>query len=446
MGGFGPSRGGPFLPCLGHLAGVHGGPAPGSRGSPGTRACEPQARLPGTSSRGDDAGLAGGRLGDLCSRSVSPPLTASRRGGRVRGAGHAVCRLRIRSGGAQGAGAVGAEEHRRGEPAHPCGRLVVSGGPGRVRDRRGLGHGRVRGGGMVESAGARPNPPRRQRRPDPERGPGAEDRGRTPGPHRPRRRRDRARRHACRGRAGSVMGGALRDREAAGSVHRGWDRWAPVYRHLERLALGLELERCRAMAAEALSEDLRVGGRGSPGAEATGEPPFHCLVLGDGDGRGLERIVRRHPGIRCTSVDVSQAMISRARLRLGEAPGVRWVHGDIRDVGEDGRFDAVMTQFFLDCFTTRELAEWWGTVAGQVAPGGSWIVADFTPPSSLRGWRGLRQRVLVGALYRAFGWTTPMEARALPDIEGIFRSAGWRLEFARDSPSRITGVRCWRAP
>jgi SAM-dependent methyltransferase len=223
---------------------------------------------------------------------------------------------------------------------------------------------------------------------------------------------------------------------------RGWDRWAPVYHGLERLALGRELERCRDMAADALAV-----GAGSP---------LHCLVLGDGDGRGLERLVDRHPATAFTSVDVSPGMITRARRRLGGAPGVTWVCADIREGwpealegsagGGHAGVDAVMTQFFLDCFTDEELSRWWSTVAERVSPGGCWVVADFTPPTALRGWRGVRQRLLLEALYRAFGWTTPLTARALPDLEGIFRSAGWSLEFTRESPSRITGVRLWRAP
>jgi ubiquinone/menaquinone biosynthesis C-methylase UbiE len=229
---------------------------------------------------------------------------------------------------------------------------------------------------------------------------------------------------------------------------RGWDRWARVYHGLERLALGGELADCRATAADALSRAL-----GDSESQAATEPSRHCLVLGDGDGRGLECLLGRNPGLTFTSVDISQAMIRRARRRIGGASGVTWVQADIRTEwsrhlpdGSESRIDAVVTQFFLDCFTEEELSAWWHTVARRVPSGGCWVVADFAPPSDLGGWRRLRQRMLLELLYRAFGWTTPMNARALPELDGMFAGAGWSLALARESPSGITRVRCWIAP
>ena len=108
--------------------------------------------------------------------------------------------------------------------------------------------------------------------------------------------------------------------------------------------------------------------------------------------------------------------------------------------------EGIVTTFFLDCFEDGELEVVWRVLAGQVKPGGTWIVADFTDPSALAGWRRVRQRGLLSFLYRAFGWTTPIRARRLPCLDQPFTAAGWRRTGGWRSPGGLTTISVWRKP
>ncbi len=265
-----------------------------------------------------------------------------------------------------------------------------------------------------------------------------------------------------------------------GKAHRlrptGWDRWAPVYAVTERLALGRELQRAREAAA-----DVAAAWVGS----SPGPAPSRWLVLGDGDGRGLEALVRALPQATFVSVDGSRAMLARARRRLkagpptsthlSPRPPITWIHADLvrnwPDLPRDAPFDGIVTSFFLDCLTPDELMHVWSEGAARLQPGGAWIVTDFLSPSEVRRagassgmpgtpgtpgttgttgtagrWRSLRQALLLRLLYAAFRASTSMDARELPDLAAPFADAGWALESRGHSPSLLTEWRLWRRP
>ena len=190
---------------------------------------------------------------------------------------------------------------------------------------------------------------------------------------------------------------------------RGFDRLARVYQPLEVLAFGRSLEATRFGFIDRLAGCRRV------------------LVLGDGDGRCLARLVRVAPGARVTSIDASPAMLARARARLGVAERARvdFIRADARTVElPTDAFDAVVTLFFLDCFTDADVRQIVARVVPALAAGAQWLFADFAVPA--RGWRRLRARLWVGFLYACFRWETGIEARHLPDMEGAIANAGLR--------------------
>ncbi|TVR64138.1 MAG: class I SAM-dependent methyltransferase [Gemmatimonadales bacterium] len=227
----------------------------------------------------------------------------------------------------------------------------------------------------------------------------------------------------------------------------GWDRWATVYRFLERLALGRSLERARDQVAHVAG--LEMAGPKPAGPEVAGSAtPW--LVVGDGDGRGLAALLETLPETPFVSVDGSRAMLERARHRIPEVDRtrVRWLQVRLPDPlpTEDLQAAGLVTTFFLDCFTPGELTAVWARLASELRPGGLWLVADFTPPGSLQGWRRLRQGLVLATLYRAFGWTTPMRSRRLPDLEMPFTAAGWERTWLWRSPGGLTTVTSWRKP
>jgi ubiquinone/menaquinone biosynthesis C-methylase UbiE len=187
-----------------------------------------------------------------------------------------------------------------------------------------------------------------------------------------------------------------------------YDRLARVYRALEFLAFGGDLERARFCFLNRLANCR------------------HILVLGEGDGRCLARLVEIAPAAQIHCLDLSTAMLTRARARLSAAAAARvtFEQADllVHPLGR-GRYDAVITFFFLDCFTTAQASTIVARVRESLQPGASWLFADFVVPA--RGFARLRAQTWVKLLYLFFRWQTDLEARALPPSEEIIERAGF---------------------
>jgi SAM-dependent methyltransferase len=188
-----------------------------------------------------------------------------------------------------------------------------------------------------------------------------------------------------------------------------FDRLARIYRSLEFLAFGGDLERARFALLGRLSRCRSI------------------LVLGEGDGRCLQRLVRLAPQARIDCVELSAAMIAQASRRLAppDRARVRFHWADARRAPlPGGEYDGIATLFFLDCFTPAEVESLVGRATDAAAPGALWLFADFTLPQ--RGWQRLRARAWLALLYGFFRLTTGLSARRLPPSEAILTAAGWR--------------------
>jgi SAM-dependent methyltransferase len=196
----------------------------------------------------------------------------------------------------------------------------------------------------------------------------------------------------------------------------GFDRLARWYRALEFLAFGADLERARFEFLGRLAGCQNI------------------LVLGEGDGRCAERLAGLAPQASILCVDSSPGMIERASARIaaaGASGRARFTCADARtfDLGE-GKFDAVVTLFFLDCFTPAEVASLVSRIGASLRPGSQWLFSDFRVPEG--GVARLRARAWVGLLYLFFRWETDLGARELPPSEEILETAGWRRVACRD--------------
>ncbi|MEP6593722.1 MAG: class I SAM-dependent methyltransferase, partial [Acidobacteriota bacterium] len=181
-----------------------------------------------------------------------------------------------------------------------------------------------------------------------------------------------------------------------------FDRLARVYRLLELAAFGHDLERARFCLLDRLASCTRI------------------LVLGEGDGRALARLLGVAPGAQVHCVDISPAMLARASTRLPEADRARVVFHQMDALSSPlppGPFDAVTTMFFLDCFTEAQVRDLVPAIAATLAPEATWLWADFRMPE--RGWARLRARASIALLYAFFRWQTGIPARRLPPAEEI---------------------------
>ena len=196
-----------------------------------------------------------------------------------------------------------------------------------------------------------------------------------------------------------------------------FNRVARVYRWAEYLAFGHALERCRSRYLP------EVG---------------HCrsaLVLGDGDGRFLSRLLQQNTAMTANVVDSSASMLALLQRRVDRGNGQHRValhHADARNfLPPVGDCDLIVTHFFLDCFTNAELETLVPRIASKVRPGALWLVSEFNIPanSPMR----LPARIIIRLLYLAFRLLTGLRPTHLPDQSATLISAG--LRRIRQHPS-----------
>ena len=206
-----------------------------------------------------------------------------------------------------------------------------------------------------------------------------------------------------------------------------FDAIAPWYRTLEVLAFGNALQRARV----ACLNDI--------------EAPQRALIVGEGNGRFLEELLRTYPGIEVDCVDASENMLQLARQRLGgtAAGRVQFLHRDLLTwTPPAARYDLIVTHFFLDCFPATELGEIANKLSEAAAGKASWLLADFCLPSS--GFARVHARAWLAAMYGFFRLTARIEAAELVDPAPFLRSAGFLLSSQHLFRGGLLKSQCWR--
>jgi SAM-dependent methyltransferase len=219
----------------------------------------------------------------------------------------------------------------------------------------------------------------------------------------------------------------------AGAEAPDFDRVARIYRWAEYLALGRLLEQTRFHWIP------RLAGR------------RRALVLGDGDGRFVARVLAQHPGLQALAVDTSGAMLELLRQRCAAHAGrLQTLQGDALglllqpklataiDVGE---VDLIVTHFFLDCLTQEEVEALAMRLSAQVGSGTVWLVSDFALPR----WRVLRPlaAVYLRLLYLAFRVLTGLRVTRLPDVQRALALAGFERVARRERVGGFVYTEIW---
>jgi ubiquinone/menaquinone biosynthesis C-methylase UbiE len=187
---------------------------------------------------------------------------------------------------------------------------------------------------------------------------------------------------------------------------------APHYRWLEFCLAGEKLQRCRTAFLEQVTEACNV------------------LVVGEGNGRFLVECLCRCAHAKVTCLDASGQMlrIARSRIeRLGLARGqVNFFQGDILTWRPaEGPFDLIVTQFFLDCFTSEQLELVVSKLSEAATPRVSWLLADFQVPGT--GLRRVRAQIIHGLMYWFFRVITKLPARHLTPPDQFLTAQGFSL-------------------
>lgn len=195
------------------------------------------------------------------------------------------------------------------------------------------------------------------------------------------------------------------------SVIRSFDLIARPYRTLEYLTLGRTLEHTRLYYLPHLLTAR------------------NALVLGDGDGRFLARLLAANPTVQATAIDLSAEMLRLLRERCAPYAGrlqTRQTNALDFTPPEGARYDLVVTHFFLDCLSQPEVEQLIRKIVPSLTSDALWIVSDFRIPAGLMRWPA---RLLVRSLYLAFRILTGLRTSHLPDHTSALQAAGFhRIE------------------
>ena len=208
-----------------------------------------------------------------------------------------------------------------------------------------------------------------------------------------------------------------------------FDRIARSYHVLERLTLGRSLELCREHFLPHLT------------------PCRHALVLGDGDGRFLARLLTASPSLHADAVDLSPAMLALLQARCRPAGSrLHTHHADALAFAPPPhtRYDLVVTHFFLDCLTQSQLRLLTLRLAPFLSPGALWLVSDFRIPPS--GPLRPVARLLVRSLYLAFRLLTGLRPTHLPDHAAALTRIGLHRRSVHPSLFGLLTTELWSSP
>ncbi len=207
------------------------------------------------------------------------------------------------------------------------------------------------------------------------------------------------------------------------------DRIARPYRWIEYAAFGRKLERHRF---HFLPET-----RNSRNA----------LLLGDGDGRFAAALARINSHVRIDCIESSACMIQVAKERLQteqvSAPErIQFTRADALCAKlPPVHYDLIVTNFFLDCFSTTQTLVLIGTVRAACCPGAHWIISDFQRPFS--GWRALYAEVWLRTMYLFFRLVTGLKTNRLPAYRAAMQSAGFVLQSSHRSMAGLICSELW---
>ena len=135
------------------------------------------------------------------------------------------------------------------------------------------------------------------------------------------------------------------------------------------------------------------------------------------------------PDCEFTVLDVSRGMLNQARqrsARVSKGVAANFIAADAREwAGPRGKFDVVVTNFFLDCFAPDDLKRVVENLSAVAAPGATWLVSDFQMPPA--GWRQWRARFVLALAYGFFRIATDISARRITPPDEYLRAAGFVL-------------------
>jgi tRNA (cmo5U34)-methyltransferase len=102
------------------------------------------------------------------------------------------------------------------------------------------------------------------------------------------------------------------------------------------------------------------------------------LELGTGTGETAKRVLGLHPDAVFVGVDESESMLEEARRALPPSADLRTQR--LQDTLPSGPFDLVVSCLTVHHLDGREKADLFRRIAGELRPGGVFVIADVVVP------------------------------------------------------------------
>lgn len=146
------------------------------------------------------------------------------------------------------------------------------------------------------------------------------------------------------------------------------------------------------------------------------------LIVGGGSGWILEEMDKLNVSMYVCYAEPSLNMINIARNREPFSNlEVNFIAAGYETFDEEGPFDVIITNFFLDLFSPNHLYRIIQQLDHLLQSKGFWLATDFVNTNSQ--W----QKWLIKAMYMFFRMTTGIEAKSLSDFIASFRQAGYSI-------------------
>jgi len=142
-------------------------------------------------------------------------------------------------------------------------------------------------------------------------------------------------------------------------------------------------------------------------------------------------------------VELSAAMIERARERVGGSSRVRFICGDARAVEIVPRYDVVVACFFFDCLEEGDARKLIQRIAA-VMNHGVWLISEFAVPQA--GWRRYHALMWINTMYAFFRASTGLQVRALPPLEKLFTECGLVRNARKSARWGLIVSEVWQGP
>ena len=154
------------------------------------------------------------------------------------------------------------------------------------------------------------------------------------------------------------------------------------------------------------------------------------LLVGEGTGSFLSKLLTLNSTVRVTVVEVSREMATQARSKVEPEDRVRVFFHEkgVSDFHSSQKYDFICTFFFWDCFDEKQIKRMFPNLVSKLQPQGKLLNSDFFENSYSGSIGGILHFLLLRVLYGFFRFATGIQAERVVEINGIAKQSNLTLE------------------